>query len=142
MFVGYQVLALLLFHLFYPESYAGGSLILRIMAGFFIFRLVNVVFEMYWVAQERYANFVKMRVFCGLLSVALNWMFIPVFGLIAPAVIVVVCELTLMLFILIAEYRWKKPSIVEIQPAAVDTAPVAVPADVIPTGTAQSSPST
>jgi O-antigen/teichoic acid export membrane protein len=132
MFAGYQIFGLLFFHLFYPESYAGASLILQIMAGFFIFRLVNVVFEMYWVAQERYATFVKMRVFCGLLSVALNWMFIPVFGLMAPAVIVVVCELTLTLFILVAEHRWKKPAVTEPQATLAEIVQAAVAIDVLP----------
>lgn len=138
MFAGYQVFALLLFHLFYPESYAGASLILQIMAGFFIFRLVNVVFEMYWVAEERYDSFVKMRVFCGLLSVALNCIFIPVFGLIAPAVIVVICELTLTLLILFAEFRRKNSPAAEPQAISVDIVPEAVPMSVIPPALLQS----
>ena len=130
MFAAYQIFALFLFHLFYPNTYAGASLILKIMACFFIFRLVNVVFEMYWVAKERYAIFVKMRVFCGLLSVGLNWIFIPVFGLIAPAVIVVLCELTLTLFILVAEYRWKALPVAEFQETPVEILPAAIPLEV------------
>ncbi len=130
MFAAYQIFALFLFHLFYPGSYAGASLILKIMACFFIFRLVNVVFEMYWVAKDRYATFVKMRVFCGLLSVGLNWVFIPVFGLVAPAVIVVVCEATLMLFILVAEQRWKALPVSEFQEPQGEILPEAVPLEV------------
>lgn len=73
-----------------------------------------------------------MRVFCGLLSVALNWMFIPVFGLIAPAVIVVVCELTLTLLILFAEYRRKHSPVAELQAILVEIVPDAIPMNVIP----------
>jgi len=130
MFAAYQIFALFLFHLFYPNTYEEASLILKIMACFFIFRLVNVVFEMYWVAKERYAIFVKMRVFCGLLSVGLNWVFIPVFGLIAPAVIVVLCEMILTLFILVAEYRWKALPVAEFQETPVEILPAAIPLEV------------
>jgi O-antigen/teichoic acid export membrane protein len=130
MFAAYQIFSLFLFHLFYPQSYAGASLILRIMACFFIFRLVNVVFEMYWVAKDRYPSFVKMRVFCGLLSVALNAAFIPAFGLLAPALIVVVCEATLTLLILLAEYRWKALPRAAARQAPGEIPPAAAPLEV------------
>ena len=69
---------------------------------------MNVVFEMHWVAKERYTAFVKARVTCGLVSIVLNLVFIPIYGLLAPAVIIVIAEGLLTLFILAAERQWKK----------------------------------
>lgn len=107
MFVAYQVFAFNFFTWFYPEGYAGAVTILAVLSGFFIFRLVNVVFEMYWVAQERYAAFVKMRVACGLFAVVMNLLFLPLYGLLAAAVVIVAAEALLSLFILAAERRWR-----------------------------------
>lgn len=108
MVAGYQVFARYLFDHFYPDGYAEGALILSVMSAFFIFRLVNVVFEMHWVARDRYATFVRMRVGCGLVSVVLNVLCIPVYGLIAPALVVILCEALLCLFILGSEWRWRR----------------------------------
>ena len=104
----YQIFAFNFFGLFYPDTYAEAALILSVLSGFFIFRLVNVVFEMHWVAKERYTAFVKARVTCGLVSIVLNLVFIPIYGLLAPAVIIVIAEGLLTLFILAAERQWKK----------------------------------
>lgn len=106
MFAGYQLLATYLFELLYPDSFAEATLIIAIMSGFFIFRLINVVFEMHWVAKEKYDNFVKRRVMCGVLSVVLNLSLIPTGGLLVPAIVVVFCEFLLTLTILLKEKHW------------------------------------
>ncbi|WP_188981934.1 oligosaccharide flippase family protein [Pseudomonas matsuisoli] len=105
MVIGYQLFAGYLFDLFYPETYAYAARLLSIMSLFFVFRLVNVVFEMYWVARGRYTAFVRIRIACGLLSVALNYVFINTHGLLAPAVILVLCEMLITLYILMAELK-------------------------------------
>lgn len=110
MFAGYQIFATYFFGFLYPESFAYATLIMSVMSGFFIFRLINVVFEMHWVAKEKYDNFVKRRVLCGIVSVALNLSLIPIFGLIAPAVVVVFSEFLLTLLILIKEKQWRTTS--------------------------------
>jgi O-antigen/teichoic acid export membrane protein len=88
MVAGYQVFARYLFDHFYPDGYAEGALILSVMSAFFIF--------------------VRMRVGCGLVSVVLNVLCIPVYGLIAPALVVILCEALLCLFILGSEWRWRR----------------------------------
>ncbi len=108
MVCGYQLFAWYFFQYFYPPGYADGALVMAVMSGFFIFRLVNVVFEMHWVAKDRYSSFVRMRVACGLVSVGLNLVCIPVYGLLAPAVVVILCEALLSLFILGSEWRWRR----------------------------------
>lgn len=107
-FLGYQVFASYLFGYLYPEKYAEASIIMALMSGFFIFRLINVVYEMHWIAGDRYSTFVKMRVGCGLLSVTLNAFLIPVYGLLAPALIVVLAECVLLILILSTEWRWHR----------------------------------
>ncbi len=107
MFAGYQLFAVYIFEYLYPQSFADATLIMSIMSGFFIFRLINVVFEMHWVAKEKYDSFVKRRVLCGIISVALNLSFIPFAGLLVPAVVVVFCELLLTVMILQKERHWR-----------------------------------
>ncbi|WP_415054088.1 oligosaccharide flippase family protein [Halopseudomonas sp.] len=107
-FLGYQVFAAYLFGYIYPESFSEASVVLALMSSFFIFRLINVVFEMHWIAADRYSTFVKMRVGCGVLSVTLNALLIPVYGLLAPALIVVVAEAILLVLILCSEWRWHR----------------------------------
>ncbi|MBQ0777173.1 MAG: oligosaccharide flippase family protein [Pseudomonas sp.] len=117
-FVGYQIFATYLFGYIYPESFSEASVILAIMSSFFIFRLINVVFEMHWIAADRYSTFVKMRVGCGVLSVTLNALLIPVYGLLAPALVVVLAEAILLFMILCAEWRWHRdPGLVPIDTA-------------------------
>jgi O-antigen/teichoic acid export membrane protein len=116
MFIGYQVFSTYLFGYFYPQSFADASMIMAIMSGFFMFRLVNVVFEMYWIAGEKYHTFVKMRVGCGLCSVTLNALFIPFYGLLAPALIVVLVEALLLVFILAFEWRWRSTRVLPADP--------------------------
>lgn len=119
MFAGYQVFSTYLFGYLYPESFADASVIMAVMSAFFIFRLVNVVFEMYWIAGEKYSTFVKMRVGCGLCSVGLNALLIPIYGLLAPALIVVVVEALLLVLILAFEWRWRRTRLAA--PVAVST---------------------
>jgi O-antigen/teichoic acid export membrane protein len=118
--LGYQLFAWYLFPHFYPPGYAAGALIMAVMSGYFVFRLVNVVFEMHWVAKDRYPTFVRMRVACGLLSVALNALCIPLYGLIAPAVIVIVCEALLTLLIGGSEWRWRYTRAAATTPGSID----------------------
>ena len=80
MVVGYQIFARYIFGYVYPQGYAEGALIISVMSLFFVFRLVNVVIEMHWVARDRYTTFVRMRVGCGLASVILNILCIPLYG--------------------------------------------------------------
>lgn len=119
MFIGYQVFSTYIFGYLYPDQFADAALIMALMSGFFIFRLVNVVFEMYWIAGETYSTFVKMRVGCGVLSVGLNALLIPFYGLLAPALIVVFVEALLLALILGFEWRWRPANVVAALP--VDT---------------------
>ena len=120
MVAAYQVFAWYFFKFFYPPGYADGALIVAVMSCFFIFRLVNVVFEMHWVAKERYNRFVLMRLTCGAISVALNAVLIPIYGLLTPAAVVIVCEALLSLFILTSELRWRRAGPVLNAPDLID----------------------
>ncbi|WP_462383716.1 oligosaccharide flippase family protein [Pseudomonas sp. Marseille-QA0892] len=112
MVIGYQVFAGFFFHLLYPESYAQAADLLSIMSLYFIFRLVNVVFEMYWVAKNRYSLFVKVRIACGLLSIALNYLFLGHYGLMAPAIVLVACEMLITLFLLAHEFKGSRTTLI------------------------------
>jgi len=104
----YEVFAWLFFDIFYPGEYGESKVILSVLAMFFLFRIPNVILEMYWVAWERYGLFTRLRVLSGILNVVLNISLIPFFGLIVAALTTVLSEALLMLSILLYERKKSK----------------------------------
>ncbi|MBP7174541.1 MAG: oligosaccharide flippase family protein [Cloacibacterium sp.] len=106
-FVSYQVFSFGLFGYFYPEKYKHSVLILSIMSFFFLFRFPNVVLEIYWLAANKYNAFVRFRVVCGFLNVFLSFLLTPLWGVLVPAILLVVSEAFLLLLIFMCEIKWK-----------------------------------
>ena len=106
-FVSYQFFSFWLFGYFYPEKYEPSILILSIMSFFFLFRFPNVVLEIYWLAANKYNTFVRFRVICGSFNVFLSFLLTPLWGILVPAILLVVSEAFLLLLILMCEIKWK-----------------------------------
>lgn len=105
--VFYYGFSKLIFGMIYPKNYEFSSFLLSLLSLFFLFRVPNVVFEMYWVAWDKYSLFVKARIFVGIFNLGANVLFIPVFGVIAAAVTTILAEAILTLFVLVCEKKWK-----------------------------------
>jgi len=85
--------------LLFPLSYFDSIQTISILSLFFLFRFPNVVFEIYWVAQERYSLFVKLRLIAATISIAANFLLIPTLGFQVAAWTMVFSELLLLLLI-------------------------------------------
>lgn len=105
MFISYQGFATYVFDQLYPENYSAATNVISVMSFYFLFRIINVVYEMYWVAENRYHLFVKLRVASGIFSVVANIILIPRFGILAPAFVLVFAEAMMSLLILLSERR-------------------------------------
>jgi len=101
----YAVFASFFFHYFYPSAYESSGVVLLVLSAFFIFRLPNVVYEMYWVAKDAYSIFFSLRLFSGVLNVVLNVLFVSVYGILAAAVTTVLSELLIFVLVIILEKR-------------------------------------
>ncbi len=92
----YAVFAKYLFLHIYPNDYKEGALVLAVAAFYFIFRFPNVVIEIFYIVDGRYIVFVKLRALFGLVALALNFAFIPIFGIWWAALTLVISEMLLM----------------------------------------------
>ncbi len=103
--VFYQVFAWYGFEYLYPDGFEESPLLLSILSLFFIFRMPNVVSEMYWVANDLVGKFVRIRLIAGVSNVVLNILFVPAFGLHVAAVTTVLSEAMVMLFVYFQEKK-------------------------------------
>lgn len=99
-FLSYIIFAKTLFGIIYPDSYSYSSNLLMILAVFFVFRIPNVIYEIYWVAQDRYHQFFKYRILAGVTNLVLNLALIPIYGLIAAALTTILAEA--LIFVLVS----------------------------------------
>jgi len=81
-----------------PPSYRSTSSILKITSWYFIFRFANVAMEIILISRNKYKSYVTCRIIAGALSIALNYIFIGKYGLLAAALNLVLAEASISLF--------------------------------------------
>ncbi|WP_454455092.1 hypothetical protein [Thauera phenylacetica] len=96
-FLCYKYLGALAIKSFYPPSYLESIQIISILSLFFLFRFPNVIFEIYWVAEEKYNLFVKIRLAAATISILINLTLMPILGFQTAAWAMVFSELLIFL---------------------------------------------
>lgn len=104
-FLIYQFLGPPAIELLFPSGYSESTITISILSLYFLFRFPNVVFEIYWVAEERYDAFVKLRLITAAISVTANSLLIPTLGFQFAAWTMVFSELLLLLLIVFFETK-------------------------------------
>ncbi|MBA6414060.1 oligosaccharide flippase family protein [Parahaliea sp. F7430] len=97
----FQVFSSIVFKCLYPESYDYAGYILSISSLYFLFRMPNVILEIYCVIDDEYERFVKLRLCLGVLSIILSVLIIPSVGVIGASYALVLSEMLLTISLLI-----------------------------------------
>lgn len=91
----YYLFSTFFYHYIYPTEYQSGANVLKLASFYFIFRFPNVVMEIYYIVDGNYKFFVKMRVFCGFISLGISFVLLPFLGIIGAALSLVLSEMLL-----------------------------------------------
>ena len=95
-FGAYQVVSYWAYEYIYPNAYQYGAYVLSLASLYFVFRFPNVVMEIFYIVDGRYAVFVKMRIILGVFAVVGCILLLPLVGIIGAALSLVAAELLLM----------------------------------------------
>jgi len=95
-FGAYQIVSFWAYGYIYPDAYQYGAYVLSLASLYFVFRLPNVVMEIFYIVDGRYAVFVKMRIILGVFAVVGCILLLPLVGIIGAALSLVAAELLLM----------------------------------------------